>query len=136
MKLVARKRFKYGGKWREVGDEFDAKSNDARFLIAIKRARAVKESNEVAEPVQAAAKPVVVAPVVVDPVVEVTHEEPESFDDEQDDAPDEANDEIETAEEVEEADDSDESTDEDVEISPRTGKPKRQYRRRDMQAED
>lgn len=107
MRMIALKRFPYKGKRIRPGDEFTVGKADIRFLELTGNAE--KKPVEVVKP---ARKPRVRK--VVEVKEEVVQEETTE----------------ETTEEITEAE-----TTEEVEISPRTGLPKRQYRRRDMEAE-
>jgi hypothetical protein len=59
--LIATKPFPYAGKNRNVGDRFEAKSRDARLLIAIRKARLATDDDviEPAVPVEIKAKALV-----------------------------------------------------------------------------
>lgn len=116
-KYSTKVRVEFLSRYREwnIGDEADLHRNQAKLLVLTKRARYATAA-VVAEP----------AEVVPEAAPEVTPDAvTEWLDNLADEALPEAEQDGEPAEEPAEA----------VEISPRTGRPKRPYRRRDMTAE-
>lgn len=151
--MVALKALKYASKHLQPGDEFEARgTRDARLLIAIRKADfALAPAEPLAAPVAADAIPApaqepaapaqaeetAAAPVAdtepasaAGPVVEASEADTNSATEsavDQAAAGEVAPGEIAAIAGEPQA---------DTEISARTGKPKRQYKRRDMQAED
>ncbi len=127
--LIARRSFLYAGRRLERGAEFGARTqSDARLLIAIGHAEFAPQVDAEADP--EALQVVVIAPAPAAAVVETSAETAAEV---PADPPAQPPAEAPSAEPV--AETSPAAAPADGEESPRTGKPRRQYRRRDLTAE-
>jgi hypothetical protein len=125
IRMISTRTHLYAGRRLRAGEQFDARGKrDMRLLEALGRARRVHadvipvarpEPLIVAEPVA-----VVAEPVMTEPEDAELTDAGDAAEGATEDAPEQAGTEPEP----------------ETEISPRTGRPKRQYRRRDMTAED